>query len=226
VRAADQGVDAVYAQLAWIYFEGLVVEKNESAAFKWFSKAAELNDPQSKYMLGYCLQNGIGTPKNLKSSVEWFEKSADAGYLPAKETLGSIFFFGGDGVAVDFARAYKWYSQIVEGSSPYVQYLVGHMLDEGKGIAKDAKRAANYYQISAERGEARAQYRLAWFYFDGVGVSKDLKRAYVWSNLAASTLTGVEREDAEKLRNYVASKLEDNDLKRAQQESRQWKPKE
>jgi hypothetical protein len=82
-----------------------------------------------------------------------------------------------------------------------------------------------WYTLAAEKGDARAQSRLGWMYHEGTGVEKDQIAAYMWSNLAAARLTGDERTQVEKVRDYIASQLKPDELAKAQQRARDWKPK-
>jgi hypothetical protein len=47
----------------------------------------------------------------------------------------------------------------------------------------------------------------------------------MWSNLAAANLTGDERAQVEKVRDFIASKMPAADLAAAQQMARDWTPK-
>ena len=47
----------------------------------------------------------------------------------------------------------------------------------------------------------------------------------MWSNLAAANLSGEERTAAERQRDFIATKLSPDQLVKAQQMARDWKPK-
>jgi hypothetical protein len=47
----------------------------------------------------------------------------------------------------------------------------------------------------------------------------------MWSNLAAAQLSGDERAQVEKVRDFIASKLKPEELAQAQQRARDWQPK-
>jgi hypothetical protein len=47
----------------------------------------------------------------------------------------------------------------------------------------------------------------------------------MWSNLAASQLSGEEGERVAKVRDYIASKLSPEQLARAQELARSWQPR-
>jgi uncharacterized protein len=77
---------------------------------------------------------------------------------------------------------------------------------------------------AAEQGFAAAQYILGVLYRNGQGVTRDYTLAYMWINLAASKLSGEVREDLVKARDAVAGRLTPEQLRRAQEMARDWKP--
>jgi len=114
----------------------------------------------------------------------------------------------------------------VGSGNTYAQYLLGYIYESGKnGATADPAQAAKWYALAAEKGDPRSQFHLGWLYFEGKGVTKDPMLGYVWSNLAAAQLSGEERGAAEKQRDYIASKLKPDQLAKAQQIARDWKPK-
>jgi TPR repeat protein len=140
------------------------------------------------------------------------------------EALGALYFFG-TAVEQDYAQAAKWYLEPAQQGSTYAQYLLGYMYEDGKGVDKDPAQAAKWYKLAADKGDARAQSRLGWMYYEGTGVEQDLVEAYMWSNLAAAQLSGDERAQVEKVRDFIASKLKPEELAQAQQRARDWQPK-
>jgi TPR repeat protein len=66
---------------------GLGVSKDAAEAVTWFRKAAEQNNAEAQYNLGYCYQNGIGEAKDTAEAVTWYRKAAAQGIENAKEAL-------------------------------------------------------------------------------------------------------------------------------------------
>jgi len=66
------------------------------------------------------------------------------------------------------------------------------------------------------QGYAEAQYNLGLMYHKGQGVPQNYVQAHMWSNLAASQLTGSDRKRAVENRARIAE---------AQRLAREWKPK-
>jgi TPR repeat protein len=92
--------------------------------------AAEQEDPQAQFMLGWMSEYGEGVPKddvetvmsNLEA-VKWYRKAADQGHAKA-------------------------------------QFHLGWMYDNGKGVAKDIVEAGKLYLKAADQGDAEAMRKL------------------------------------------------------------------
>jgi TPR repeat protein len=221
LKAEDKEETSVYPLLAWAYYQGSGTAKNDAEAAKWFRKAGELNDVQSQYMLGYLLEQG----KNFSEAAQWYQKAAEQGVTGAQESLGALYF-AGQGVQQDYAQAAKWYRQPAENGSTYAQYLLGYIYESGKhGAVADPAQAVKWYRLAAEKGDGRSQLALGYLLSDDKAGQKDLVKAHMWSNLAAAQLSGDERTAAERQREYIASKLSPDQLVKAQQMARDWKPK-
>ena len=82
-----------------------------------------------------------------------------------------------------------------------------------------------WYTLAAEKGDARAQSHLGWMLWEGKGVPQDAVNAYMWSNLAASQLSGEEGDRVGKVRDFIASKLPPDQLAKAQELARNFQPK-
>ena len=59
-------------------------------------------------------------------------------------------------------------------------------------------------------------------YVGGEGVPQDDVQAHMWLNLAASRLTGEDRESAVEGRDLVAGRMTPDDLSEAQRLAREW----
>ena len=137
---------------------------------------------------------------DAKTSLEALRYAADGGESLAQWKLGRMYA-DGDGVARDDAKAYDYFSMIVEHfsdddpdpnqhsavSSAFV--AVGVYLREGVAGAKilpDPARALDLFRYAASFfGNAEAQYNLARMYLDGAGVNKDIRQGLNWLDLAA-----------------------------------------
>lgn len=134
------------------------------------------------------------------TSIPALRYAAEGGEPLAQWKLGRMYA-DGDGVARDDAKAYDYFSRIVEHFAddepdPQEQSLaasafvaVGLYLLDGSPsakIKKDPDRAFELFRYAATYfGAADAQYHLARMYLDGVGVKKNMRQSVAWLELAA-----------------------------------------
>ena len=85
---------------------------------------------------------------------------------------------------------------------------------------KDYKEAVKWWKLSAEQGHAKAQYNLGLMYAKGTGVPQDYVSAYMWWNIAGSN----GHKDAVRNRNIVEKKMTKQQIEKAQELARNWKP--
>lgn len=110
-------------------------------------------------------------------------KAAKAGVVAAQERLAAYYFIG-DGVAFDQAKAFCWHGQAAAQGSPYGLYNLGHAYEFGTGIAPDIHRAAYYYERAARRNHAYAQSALARLHASGALGERDYLQSHVWQILS------------------------------------------
>ena len=90
-----------------------------------------------------------------------------------------------------------------------------------QGISQDDKEVGKWYRLAAEQGFAPAQYNLGVMYTNGQGVPKDSVSAHMWFNVAASN----GNKDAVKNRNMLVEQMTPQQIEKAQEMARNWKPK-
>ena len=85
---------------------------------------------------------------------------------------------------------------------------------------QDYKTAYKLWLPLAEQGNASAQYNLGVMYDNGQGVPQDYVLAHMWWNLSGSN--GF--KDAVTNRNIVEKKMSKQQIEKAQELARNWKP--
>lgn len=135
-----------------------------------------------------------------RSALAALEYAAEGGESLAQWKLGRMYA-DGDGVPHDDAKAFEYFSQIVENyneddadprqapfvSSAFVALGVYNLNGiANSGIAPNSARALEMFHYAAVNfGDANAQYNLARMYLDGTGAEKDGRQAARWLFLAA-----------------------------------------
>jgi TPR repeat protein len=86
-KAAEAGDVNAELQLAYLYSNGLEVEKDLKKAYEWTEKAAKQGLAKAQYALAVSLHNGEGVKRDYNQSLYWLEQAANQGYEPAKQRL-------------------------------------------------------------------------------------------------------------------------------------------
>ncbi len=115
--------------------------------------------------------------------------------------------------------------QRAEQGMAKAQFSLGLMYYKGEGVPLNSVEAVRWFLAAAEQGYAWAQNNLGVMYANGQGVPQDYIQAQMWYNLAASDLTGDDREWAVKNRDEIAEKMTSEQIAEAQRLAREWKPK-
>ena len=104
------------------------------------------------------------------------------------------------------------------------QYQLALRYANGDGVARDYAEAVTWYRRAAEQGVAFAQFNLGVRYANGQGIERDLLQAYRWFSVAAQGLLGQEAETARRRRDSIKAQLSSEQLARAEQLVRDWRP--
>ena len=91
--------------LGAIYETGAAGTQDETESIYWYQKAAEQGNAAGQYNLAAWYMRNT----NYEEATNWYRKAADQGYAAAQYNLG-LAYANGDGVAQDYALAYKWTS--------------------------------------------------------------------------------------------------------------------
>lgn len=99
---------------------------------------------------------------------------------------------------------------------------LGWLYLNGRGVPQDFHLAAKWFYRAAVQGEGFAQYQLALMYNKGDGVPRDYLLAYMWLNLSASQAVGQDGDFKARMRDAIASKMTDAQIKTAQRMAVGW----
>jgi TPR repeat protein len=110
--AGDGYLDAIFYVGHYLQ-EGLGVNKDEEAAFHWFERGEELEDPSCTTELGRCYGLGLGVEKDEKKGLEYYLKGTERGDALAYANVGYCYE-SGQGTAKNMRLARKYYKEGAE----------------------------------------------------------------------------------------------------------------
>ena len=97
---AERGNAEAQFQLGTLYGQGLGVDQDAVAAFKWNQMAANAGNAGAQYQIATMYKKGEGVPQDNALATQWLRKSADGRYALALQDLGSAYQSGA-GVKAD-----------------------------------------------------------------------------------------------------------------------------
>lgn len=125
---------------------------------------------------------------------------------PEKLFRLGVQYCHGDGVAQDYAQAYKYFLESAQDGHPTSLFNLGVLYERGFGVQENPAVAFDYYLRSAEKGEIDGQMKVAKLYIKGYGISKNLAQAKFWFTKAADQ----GNDDAKKILIEHADELNDS----------------
>ena len=155
-KSAELGFAPAYNALG--YYE-LNVRQNKSGAVAYFRIAAEKEDRDGLYNLGFALENGLtpGTVEDLKSAMPYYVSAANKGHTGACVVAGDAFSLG-QYVERDIRISIIFY-KFVADQIPEIGLHLRNGLDAY--FEKGWYQSLLYYLLVAEAGMEIAQYNAA-----------------------------------------------------------------
>lgn len=175
--AADRG-NAFYMVKVGQDYEKTQPEK----AAEYYSRAAEHNNPLGNYYLGKLYTYDGKLPRDIKLAKNCFETCLAAGEEPigCNNRLGQIYFYGGDGVDIDYEKAVRHFLAASDADNHWGSDMLGTCYLKGLGTAVDYKRAKE--ELERYKGEELSAVGLGEIYAYGLGVPVNIKTAMEFWN--------------------------------------------
>jgi uncharacterized protein len=182
---AKQGDPKSQHVLGEMYADGLGVDQDYAAAFKWNKLSAEQDYAPAMADLGDLYFYGNGVHQDEEEALKWYKKGADQGDSAAEYAYGLLFHDGSVGLKQNFGTAITWFLRAAAQGDAAATNMIGYMHDAGEGVPEDPKEAFRWYRKAAEKGYDISEYNLGVMYQTGRGVDKDPGEAARWYRKAA-----------------------------------------
>lgn len=147
-----QSGDAVAQEvLGFMYARGEGIPTDETAAYQWFTLAAEAGRTEAQFQLGRIYRDGAGVPQDSKTALYWFGKAAQRGSPDAMNAAGEIYL-GRYDIHVDYGAALEWFFQAAEQGSAQAMFNIGTRYALGQGVPRDEVEAFKWFELAAKEG--------------------------------------------------------------------------
>lgn len=155
-------------------------DNNHYESYIRYREAAALGNPEAMYWESYFVDNGYDRGESNSSDFEILKKSAQLGYAKAQCLLGSIYLFGGEGVAPNPVEGFRWFLESAKNGYAPGAREAAICYENGTGVSVDLTEAAKWYLMAAQREDPKAQSLIGSCYMIGKGVTKDKIKGSYW----------------------------------------------
>ena len=164
-------------------------------AVGYYLKAAEFDETEDKFNLGYALYNGEGIKQDYPSAVMWFKRAASKQYPKAEYNLAFCYMYG-KGVPCDYEKAQQLLIASANHGFADAQITLSECYENGILVEKNMEESKRWKSI-AENGS----------FTQTTEVTEDLLSATATYDVH---LDGVlrERSTLDKLRNLLYTEVE------------------
>ncbi|CAG8658812.1 1521_t:CDS:1 [Ambispora gerdemannii] len=166
-----QEKDRYWILLAYLYERGLGIQSEKTKAFRWYHKAAKIDDPIAMQKIGICYDESIGINYDPIKAKFWYKKAAEAGMLRSQLELAKHYIYGMDNNKRLQIEGLYWLEKVANAG-----VICGmNLLANTYYFMNDYQKAFYWYQKSYDHGSIRED--LAFFHRKGFGTLKDTHKA-------------------------------------------------
>lgn len=152
---ASNGDSESQLRVGRCFEEGNGLDQSYSAAFFWYSIAAEGESASAQYRIARLYEYGLGVDESPEIAARWYSRSAELGSTEAQLKMGQICEQG-IGVQKSLDEAFQWYRKAAENGNDEAQYDLAGMYEWGNGVEQSVEKAREWYGKSAKSGNSHA----------------------------------------------------------------------
>lgn len=116
-------------------------------AFAYYLKAAEYEETEAQFDLGYALYNGEGTKQDYPSAVMWFKRAANKQYPKAEYNLAFCYMYG-KGVPCDYEKALELLISSANHGFKNAQLTLSECYEHGVLVEKDLAESKRWKDMA------------------------------------------------------------------------------
>ncbi len=154
-EAAANGNAQAQFEVAAIFGEGRVLEKDLEESARWYERSAAQGFVPAQYRLGNLYEMGSGVEKDLEQARLWYQRSAEGGNRMAMHNLAALYA-GGELGEQQFELAAEWFAQAAARGMTDSQFNLGMLHARGLGVEQDFEQSFKWFSLAAANGDADA----------------------------------------------------------------------
>jgi TPR repeat protein len=143
----------------------------------WYDKSSKNGCARALRHIAFCYHDGLGVKQDINKAIEWYDKAIDAGDISSMVSKGAIFYYGKNGIIINYEEAAKWYKKAAEKGDSDGMWRLALCYERGNGLEKNFEKAFEWFKKSAEKDNANGLFGLGECYYRGYGIEKNYKKA-------------------------------------------------
>ena len=198
-KKAEKGDPKFQHELAFEYFSGKKLKKDDSLAVDWWLKSAKKKYGKAYYNLAYMYFTGCGVAKNLKKAIKYHVLSSKKKHPYQAVSvfwLGYNIYLNQISGEPNITKGIKFLEKAAKMNLVNAQFLLSTYYHKGQIFYKDqyiSKRKLNYIKIKPNKIKSLKYLKLAFKnkfipanvelcrrYMFGDGVRKNVKKSYYY----------------------------------------------
>ncbi|EFC42498.1 predicted protein [Naegleria gruberi] len=174
--AAEKGNIYAMRNLGDMYSFGegsLEVDKKKS--LEYFRKAAEFDDPESLFALGYYYREGIEVQVDKEKSLYYYNKAAELGMIKSISYL-----YGKNDKKKNYTEMVKYLRMGAEFGDASSIFNLGYAYMGNFGLSENLEETFKCQLRAANLGHGMGQHKVGYAYCNGIGVEKNPEEGVKW----------------------------------------------
>ena len=181
--ASDKGNSLAMHYLGEYYFDGKLVEKNDSLAYGYYSKAAADGYAQSQRMMGRFHEEGIFVAPDRDEALKWYtlaakQNDADALYKVGMHQVEQDSINGLSKSKLRKSPAIDYMRRAARYGNKEAQAFIVKCFAEGKYLKKSRTKSFQWMKSIADLGDDNALMYVAYCHEKGRGTDVNHQLAY------------------------------------------------
>lgn len=166
-KKALQGDSNAQHELAFEYFSGKKIKKNNSLAVEWWHKSAGNKFPKAYYNLAYMYFTGLGVEKSLDKAIKYHELSTKKKHTYQAVSLfwlGYNVYLNGISGKPNIKKGLEYLEKAAKKNLVNAQFLLSSYYASGEVFYKDqyiSKRKINHTKIDLDKSKSLKYLKLA-----------------------------------------------------------------
>ena len=185
-KAANIGNAEAQCCVGCCYKHGYGTQVDYSEARAWYDKSIKNGCARAMRHIAMSYRDGLGVEKDIYKAIEWSKKASEKGDKRSMVLMGTLYYYGRGGVAVNYEEAVNMYSMAAEKGDSDGMWRLALCYEKGKGIEKDFEKSFEWFKKSAEKNNPNGLFGLGECYLGGYGIEKNYKEAVALYEKAAN----------------------------------------